>query len=76
MARPKEFDAAAALDSAIECFRLRGYHATSVRDLASAMGIGGTSLYNSFGDKRALFVKALNRYLDSSLRARLSPKLL
>ena len=71
MARPKEFDEAAALDSAIECFRLRGYHATSVRDLATAMGIGGTSLYNSFGDKRALFVKALNRYLDSSLRARL-----
>ncbi|HEY6258539.1 MAG TPA: TetR/AcrR family transcriptional regulator [Xanthobacteraceae bacterium] len=71
MARPREFDEAAALDSAIDCFRRRGYHATSVRDLAISMGIGGTSLYNSFGDKRALFVKALERYLNLSVRARL-----
>ena len=71
MARPKEFDEAAALDSAIDCFRRRGYYATSVRDLAASMGIGGTSLYNSFGGKRALFVKALERYLNHSVRARL-----
>jgi TetR/AcrR family transcriptional repressor of nem operon len=71
MARPREFDEAAALDSAIDCFRLRGYHATTTRDLAASMGIGGTSLYNSFGDKRALFVKALERYLNRSVRARL-----
>jgi TetR/AcrR family transcriptional repressor of nem operon len=71
MARPREFDEAAALDSAIDCFRRRGYHATSVRDLAARMGVGGASLYNSFGGKRALFVKALERYLDRSVRARL-----
>ena len=55
MARPREFDETAALDAAIECFRRRGYEATSVRDLTACMGIGPTSLYNSFGDKRALF---------------------
>ena len=71
MARPKEFDEAAALDSAIDCFRRRGYHATSIRDLAASMGICGTSLYNSFGGKRALFAQALDRYLDRSVRARL-----
>jgi TetR/AcrR family transcriptional regulator, transcriptional repressor for nem operon len=71
MARPKEFDDAAVLDSAIDCFRLRGYHATSVRDLAASMGVAGTSLYNSFGDKRALFIKALERYIDRSVRTRL-----
>jgi TetR/AcrR family transcriptional regulator, transcriptional repressor for nem operon len=71
MARPKEFNEAAALDSAIEYFRLRGYHATSVRDLATCMGIGGASVYNTFGDKRALFIRALERYLDHSVRARL-----
>jgi TetR/AcrR family transcriptional regulator, transcriptional repressor for nem operon len=70
MARPITFDEAAALDVAIECFWRRGYGATSVRDLATAMGICGTSLYNSFGNKRALFVQALERYLDRSMRAR------
>src|SRR5437870_5526679 len=71
MARPKAFDEPAALDAAIECFRRRGYAATSVRDLTACMGIGATSLYNSFGDKRALFVKALGRYVEQSVRGRL-----
>lgn len=71
MARPKGFDETAALDAAIECFRQRGYEATSIRDLTDYMGIGPTSLYNSFGDKRALFVKALERYVDCSVRVRL-----
>jgi hypothetical protein len=44
------------LDAAIACFWHRGYEATSVRDLADSMGISGPSLYNAFGDKRALFV--------------------
>ena len=71
MARPLGFDEELALDAAIECFRLRGYTATSVRDLTTSMGIGGTSLYNSFGGKRALFIKALERYVECSVRARL-----
>ena len=72
MARPRGFDEAAALDAAIECFRRRGYEATSVRDLTACMGIGATSLYNSFGDKRALFIKALDRYVERSVRTRLN----
>lgn len=71
MARPIAFDEAAALDAAIECFWHQGYRASSVRDLASSMGICGTSLYNSFGNKRSLFIKALERYLDRSVRARI-----
>jgi TetR/AcrR family transcriptional repressor of nem operon len=71
MARPREFDEVSVLERAIECFRLRGYHATSVRDLADSMGLSGASLYNSFGGKRALFVKALDRYLDGTVRVRL-----
>jgi TetR/AcrR family transcriptional repressor of nem operon len=71
MARPITFDEASALDAAIECFWHHGYRASSVRDLASSMGIGGTSLYNSFGNKRDLFIKALERYLDRSVRARM-----
>ena len=59
VARPREFDETTALDAAIACFWHRGYKATSVRDLADSMGISGPSLYNAFGDKRALFVAAL-----------------
>ncbi len=64
MARPKAFDEAAALDAAIECFWSRGYAATSVRDLADAMGIAGPSLYNTFGDKRTLYRRALEHYVE------------
>jgi len=69
MARPREFDEATALDAAIECFWDRGYEATSVRDLADKMGISAPSLYNAYGDKHALFARALERYLDCSARA-------
>ncbi len=71
MARPITFDEGMALDAAIECFWHHGYRASSVRDLASSMGICGTSLYNSFGNKRSLFIRALERYLDRSVRARM-----
>jgi TetR/AcrR family transcriptional repressor of nem operon len=71
MARPREFDEAAVLDAAIERFWLRGYEATSVRDLADEMEIAGASLYNAFGDKRGLYAKALNRYLDLTFRERI-----
>jgi TetR/AcrR family transcriptional regulator, transcriptional repressor for nem operon len=72
MARPREFDEATALEAAIECFWHRGYEATSVRDLAEKMGISAPSLYNTYGDKHALFVQALERYLDRSTRARIT----
>jgi TetR/AcrR family transcriptional repressor of nem operon len=71
MPRPREFDEATALNAAIACFWHRGYQATSVRDLAASMGLSGPSLYNAFGDKRALFVVALERYLDQFTRARI-----
>ena len=71
MARPREFDEAAVLDAAIERFWQRGYEATSVRDLADEMNIAGASLYNTFGDKRSLYERALNRYLDQTFRERI-----
>lgn len=71
MARPREFDEAAVLDAAIQSFWLNGYQGTSVRDLADGMGIAGASLYNAFGDKRALYRSALARYLDQTFRERI-----
>jgi TetR/AcrR family transcriptional regulator, transcriptional repressor for nem operon len=70
MARPREFDEAAALDAAMRCFWARGYEATSIRELADQMGITGASLYNAFGDKRTLYRRALEHYLEQSVRER------
>ena len=61
MARLKAFDEDRALDSAVDCFWKRGYEATTVRDLADAMKIGGASLYNAYGDTRDLFGRPLVR---------------
>ena len=72
MARLKEFDEDSALDTAVDCFWSRGYEATSVRDLAREMGIGGASLYNTFGGKRALFERVLERYANRSTRERIA----
>jgi TetR/AcrR family transcriptional regulator, transcriptional repressor for nem operon len=71
MARPRQFDETAALEAAIACFWSRGYEATSVRDLADNMGLSAPSLYNAYGDKHALFVQALEHYLDRSMRERI-----
>ena len=71
MGRPREFDEAAVLDAAIEKFWVRGYEVTSVRELAEEMEIASASLYNAFGDKRGLYAKALNRYLDQTFRERI-----
>ncbi len=72
MARHREFCEVQALDAAIECFWRDGYEATSVRELTAQMGIAGTSLYNAFDDKRSLFRRALERYLDETLRQRIA----
>ena len=72
MARFKAFDEDRALDAAVDCFWSRGYEATSVRDLADSMGIGGASLYNTYGDKRALFTRSLERYANRSMRERIA----
>ena len=72
MARPREFDEAAVLDAAMDCFWRNGYEATSVRDLAARMSITGASLYNAFGDKHALFRQVVRRYAERSTRERIS----
>jgi TetR/AcrR family transcriptional regulator, transcriptional repressor for nem operon len=71
MARPREFDESVALDAAIGCFWQHGFEATSMRELAVSMGLSAPSLYNTFGDKQALFTRALEHYLDRATRLRL-----
>lgn len=64
MGRPRAFDVDAALVRALEVFWRKGYEGTSIADLTQAMGINPPSLYAAFGNKEALFRKALQRYLD------------
>ncbi|MEU1505688.1 TetR/AcrR family transcriptional regulator [Kitasatospora sp. NPDC005748] len=63
--RPRSFDREAALEQALRLFWERGWEATSVADLTSAMGIRPPSLYAAFGDKRALFAEVVARYRES-----------
>jgi TetR/AcrR family transcriptional regulator, copper-responsive repressor len=60
--RPRGFDREAALEAAMRLFWSRGYEATSVSDLVVAMGITPPSLYGAFGDKKRLFLEAVDRY--------------
>jgi AcrR family transcriptional regulator len=64
MGRPRSFDLNKALDRALYVFWRKGYEGTSLSDLTKAMGINRPSLYAAFGDKEALFRKALERYRD------------
>ena len=57
------------LDAATEWFWKNGYEATSVRDLADPDGYKDPqSIYNAFGDKRALYRLVLDRYASVALR--------
>jgi TetR/AcrR family transcriptional repressor of nem operon len=65
VARTKEFDPDAALQSALELFWRRGYEATSMADLVEYLGIGRASIYATFGSKHELYLKALDRYSET-----------
>ncbi|MDV8070691.1 TetR/AcrR family transcriptional regulator [Rhodococcus sp. IEGM 1366] len=61
------FETDVAIGKAMDLFWLQGYAATTPQELAGEMGIGKGSLYNSFGSKHALFVRALRRYSEMRL---------
>ncbi|WP_031070245.1 TetR/AcrR family transcriptional regulator [Streptomyces sp. NRRL S-118] len=65
MARTKEFDPDAALQSALELFWERGYEATSMADLVDRLGIGRASIYATFGSKHELYLRAMDRYAET-----------
>lgn len=71
MARPKSFDPDEALDRAMDCFWEQGFDETSVQDLVERMGVNRFSLYSTFGDKRELFLAALDRYRQTVVEPRL-----
>ena len=64
MPRHKEFDRDEALHKAMEVFWSRGYEAASIQELIKHMSINRQSLYDTFGDKHALYLQALDRYRE------------
>jgi AcrR family transcriptional regulator len=67
VARPKEFDRERALEDAIEVFCDHGYEGTSTEGLLDRMGISRQSMYDTFGDKRQLYLEALQHYIATGV---------
>jgi AcrR family transcriptional regulator len=67
MARPKEFESDTALKQAIGVFSGQGYEGTSTDDLLRVMGISRQSMYDTFGDKWQLYLRALQQYTADSV---------
>jgi TetR/AcrR family transcriptional repressor of nem operon len=65
--RPKAFDERVALEKAMQLFWLQGYERAALTDLLAAMGISRQSLYDTFGSKRALFIRSIEHYRDTQL---------
>ncbi|MBB6735564.1 TetR/AcrR family transcriptional regulator [Cohnella zeiphila] len=72
MARNKEFDENVVLHKAMEMFGQYGYEGTSLQMLLEGLGIARQSLYDTYGTKRELFIKAVKHYLNEKSSAAVS----
>ncbi|MEK1900614.1 MAG: helix-turn-helix domain-containing protein, partial [Rhizobium sp.] len=67
MGRHREFDMEKVLDAALCVFWRKGYEGASYADLTEAAGVERPALYSAFGNKEALFRRALDRYSERYL---------
>lgn len=72
MARPRQFNETDVRQAVLGAFWQNGFGSTSLNDLEKATGLGRRSLYNSFGDKHALFVRALQDFRAVAVRRNLA----
>ncbi len=66
--RPREFNRDEVLDRALQLFWAQGFTATGLTDLLAHLGIARQSLYYAFGDKKGLYIHAIDRYADTTLQ--------
>lgn len=64
----KKFDEALALKTAMEVFWEKGYIGASISELTQRMGINKPSMYATFGNKEALFIRATKLYCDAKMQ--------
>lgn len=62
MARNKEFNTNEVLEKAVELFSCKGYNGASMQDVVDCLGLSRSSLYDTIGDKRQLYLEALKKY--------------
>jgi TetR/AcrR family transcriptional regulator, transcriptional repressor for nem operon len=67
MTRTKEFDTDEILGKAIDLFRDKGYNGCSMQDVVDGLGLSRSSIYETWGDKRQLFLEALKKYLREGM---------
>ena len=75
--RPRQYDPRQALAKAMDTFWRNGYAGTSMDDLSAATKMNRPSLYGAFGDKRQIYLSALDSYIsdtDAMIRAELTPE--
>lgn len=65
MPRPKTIADEELLRRAMDLFWEKGFEATSISDLITATGANRFALYGAFGDKRGLFLRALDHYAET-----------
>jgi AcrR family transcriptional regulator len=70
MPRPRAFDDRVAIDAVVDEFWDRGYHATSTDELCQRTALSRSSLYNAFGKKRDVYLRALEQYAAERQRLR------
>lgn len=70
MPRNKEFEREEVLEKALEVFWQYGYNGTSFQALTEGMCISRQSIYDTYGDKRTLFLESLRHYVDKNIEQR------
>jgi len=71
MGRARSFDEAKVLAGTAQLFRRLGFASTSLKDLEQETGLQAGSLYNAFGNKKSVFLRALDAYHTSVVRHRI-----